>query len=105
MLRHVIRGYIRLLKASCRILLSCLSSCRDLFFEAYQSGCTQDILTTLEDIYTDATGKAYYGAGAAVGTAEGLWLVAGQVLFPWSHKTINSLESAAALEYPPICLL
>ena len=54
----------------------------DLIVDCYRSILIQGLLIILEDTYIDVTGRVYYASGAAVGTAEGLWLIARHALLP-----------------------
>ena len=72
MLLDLIQRCICILKPPCKWLLSCLSSCKDLFSACYHTEAYQQTITKLESSCIDATRRLYYATGAAVGTAEGL---------------------------------
>ena len=69
-------GCDRCLRAGRTVVLSALSFVGHLIIGFYQSALFQGLLKFLENAYIDFTGKVYYACGAAVGTVEGLWLVA-----------------------------
>ena len=72
MLLDLIQRCIPILKALCKWLLTCLSSCKDSFSACYHTEACQQTITKLENSCIDATRRLYYATGAAVGTAEGL---------------------------------
>ena len=74
-------GYARKVFSGClnagySFLYFSLSFGGDLIVSCYRSTLVQGLLIILENTYIDVTGKVYYASGAAVGTIEGLWLLA-----------------------------
>ena len=82
MLRNVRQTFIRVVDACCHIVHFFLVFGCDLIVGCYRSFLVQTLLTILETACFDVTGKVYYASGAAVGTAEGLWLLTRHVSVP-----------------------
>lgn len=82
MLGYVSKIFVDVLGAGCIFLRSSLSFGGDLIVGCYRSSLVQGLLTIVENVYIDVTGRVYYASGAAVGTVEGLWLVARHVPLP-----------------------
>lgn len=105
MLRNVSRLLYTLLGAGCKVLLFFLASGCEVIVGCYRSFVVQALLTILENACFDVTGKVYYASGAAVGTAEGLWLVARHVPLPLPPGTFLAISATASLQTSTIKLL